>query len=62
MTYGTKIFKNGHRVGYLHFGTGKKIYLNSREVEEFELRVTQWQDQKELFEKLVELGAKEVNF
>ena len=60
MYYGTKVFKNGKRVGYLHFGTGKNIYLNSIEVEEFELRVEQWQYQKELFKKLVNLGAKGV--
>lgn len=61
MYYGTKTFKNGKRVGYLHFSTGKKIYLNAEEVDEFELRVRQWQHQKELFKRLTKLGAKEIN-
>jgi len=43
MTYGAKKFKNGRTVGYLHFSTGKKIYLNPDEKEEFDQKVNYWQ-------------------
>lgn len=35
MTYGVKCFKNGRKVGYLFFDTGKRVYLNSKEENEF---------------------------
>lgn len=35
MTFGTKEFKNGKTVGYLIFDSGKKVYLNQKELIEF---------------------------
>jgi hypothetical protein len=43
MTYGTKIYKNGKRVGYLHFATGKKIYLNEIERNEYDEKIRYYQ-------------------
>lgn len=42
MTYGTKRFKNGKWVGYLHFGTGKKVFLSPKELMEFEEKIRYW--------------------
>jgi len=36
MTYGSRGFKNGKSVGYLIFDTGKKIFLNAKEKQEFD--------------------------
>jgi hypothetical protein len=39
MTYGVKVFKNGHKVGYLKFDTGKTVFLNRRENREMEIKL-----------------------
>lgn len=43
MTYGTKVFKNGKKVGYLHFDSGKRVYLNINEVKDFESKIHYYQ-------------------
>jgi hypothetical protein len=43
MTYGTRVFKNGKKRGYLIFSTGKRIVLNDKEVRDFEAKVEYWQ-------------------
>jgi hypothetical protein len=39
MTYGTRVFKNGKRVGYLLFDSGKRVFLNSRELFDFDAKL-----------------------
>ncbi len=39
MTFGTRRFNNGKERGYLHFGTGKNICLNGKELEEFKQKL-----------------------
>ena len=39
MTYGTRQLKNGKRVGYLHFDTGKQVYLNHKERAELDSKL-----------------------
>jgi hypothetical protein len=43
MTYGSRIFKNGKRRGYLEFSTGKRIVLSDQETREFEAKIEYWQ-------------------
>lgn len=42
MIYSTKQYKNGRIVGYLQFNTGKKVYLNEKEVKDFEDKIDYW--------------------
>jgi len=39
MTYGTKIFKNGKRRGYLHFSSGKKVVLKEKDLKDFNFKL-----------------------
>lgn len=43
MTYGTKVFKNGKKVGYLHFSTGKTVFMNEKERIEYDQKVADYQ-------------------
>ena len=43
MTYGTKQLKNGKVTGELLFDSGKKVFLNSKEVADFQNKVNYWQ-------------------
>lgn len=42
MTFGTREFKNGKQVGCLHFDTGKKVYLNVKELFELRRKINDW--------------------
>jgi len=43
MTFGTKQLKNGKTTGYLYFScTNKTIYLNSKELTEFNDKIDYW--------------------
>ena len=62
MIYGSRTFKNGKRVGYLEFTTGKKIYLNVEEKAEFEYKIKTWQEiaveqERENEEEIREIGS-----
>ena len=42
MTYGVKVYKNGKRTGELLFSTGKRVFLNTIELQEFQNKVDYW--------------------
>ena len=42
MTYGSRLFKNGKKRGYLEFSTGKRVVMNDKETREFEAKVEYW--------------------
>ena len=46
MTYGTRQLKNGNRVGVIEFSSGKRVFLNHKERQEFDDKVEYWIDSK----------------
>lgn len=43
MIYGTKQNKKAEKTGYLVFDTGKRVFLNKKEVIEYENKVKEYQ-------------------
>ena len=43
MTYGTKEYKNGKKVGYLIFNSGKRVFLNSEENIDFQNKAREYE-------------------
>jgi len=39
MTYGTKVFKNGKRISYLTFKSGKRVVLKHKDALEFDAKM-----------------------
>ena len=65
MTFGTRVFKNGKRRGYLTFESGKRVVLSDAELWELNRKISDWQyqgiecaKQKEEVYKLIYGGAK----
>ena len=44
MTYGTRQHKNGSITGYLHFSTGKNVFLNKQENIDLIQKIHYWKD------------------